>query len=39
MQIIDGAGIDITRRAIWRDRRELLEQLPDDELRTWLAAR
>ncbi len=39
MQIIDGAGIDITRRAIWRDRSEVLRQLPDGELKSWLAAR
>ena len=39
MQIIDGAGINITRRAIWRDRREVLEQLPEGELKVWLAGR
>lgn len=39
MQIIDGAGIDITRRAIWRDRGDVLEQLPEGALKTWLAGR
>lgn len=39
MQIIDGAGIDITRRAIWRDRHDVLQQLPDGELKSWLSGR
>lgn len=36
MQIIDQAGIDITKKAIWQDRSKILEKLPDGDLKTWL---
>lgn len=36
MQICDRAGIDITRKAIWRDRQRILSGLEDSDLKTWL---
>lgn len=36
MQIVDGAGIDITRKAIWADRATVRKALPASALRTWL---
>ena len=36
MKICDDAGIDITRKAIWQDRDEILEGLEDEDLRRWL---
>ncbi|MCS7135301.1 MAG: hypothetical protein RMJ39_10055 [Deltaproteobacteria bacterium] len=36
MQICEKAGIDITRKAIWRDRHTILKGLKAGELRTWL---
>lgn len=38
MWICDEAGIDITQKAIWKDRRRIISGLKDDRrgLRTWL---
>lgn len=36
MKICDDAGIDITRKAIWRDRQRVLSGLKDAELKAWL---
>jgi hypothetical protein len=36
LQICDEAGIDITRKAIWRDRRRIASGLDQSDLRTWL---
>jgi hypothetical protein len=36
MRICDEAGIDITRKAIWRNRDTILSGLKDSELKTWL---
>jgi 2-methylisocitrate lyase-like PEP mutase family enzyme len=36
MKICDEAGIDITRKAIWRDRQKVISGLKDAELRKWL---
>lgn len=39
MKICDEAGIDITRKAIWRDRKAILKGLKDASLRQWLQER
>jgi len=39
MKICEEAGIDVTRKAIWRNRKRILEGLKDDELRRWLMER
>jgi hypothetical protein len=39
LQICDEAGIDITQRALWRDRARLLDGLADGELKRWLSGR
>ena len=39
MRICDEAGIDITRKAIWRDRRRIISGLQDGDLKTWLEQR
>jgi len=39
LQICDEAGIDITQKAIWRDREEIMKGLKDAGLRKWLAAK
>jgi hypothetical protein len=39
MQIIEDAGIDITNKRIWRDRKEILENLDNDEIKNWLLNR
>ncbi len=36
MQICEEAGIDITRKAIWRDRKRILKGLKAGKLKTWL---
>ncbi|MFC1844243.1 HEAT repeat domain-containing protein [Thermodesulfobacteriota bacterium] len=36
MKICDEAGIDVTRKAIWRDRQRILSELKDEELKKWL---
>jgi hypothetical protein len=36
MKICDEAGIDITRKAIWRDRQKIISGLEDAELKAWL---
>lgn len=36
MKICDEAGIDITRKAIWRDRQRIISGLKDTELKMWL---
>jgi ankyrin repeat protein len=36
MRICDDAGIDITRKAIWKDRQRIIFSLKDRELKTWL---
>ena len=37
MKLCDDAGIDITRKAIWRDRQQILNELSDGELKSWLS--
>lgn len=39
MQLCDEAGINITAKAIWRDRNTILKGLKDEPLRKWLRAR
>jgi len=39
MKIYSEAGMDITRKAIWRDRDEILRGLEDRELKRWLHQR
>jgi hypothetical protein len=39
MKICDEAGIDITRKRIWRDRNIVLRKLQDSELKNWLKAK
>jgi len=36
MKIVEDAGINITRKAIWRDRKSIAAGLPDGESKTWL---
>ena len=36
MKICEEAGIDVTRKAIWRDRRRILGDLKDRDLKRWL---
>ena len=36
MKICDEAGIDVTGKRIWRDKRKVLEGLDDEDLRKWL---
>lgn len=36
MRICHDAGVDIKRKAIWRDRHAILAELPDGELKSWL---
>jgi len=36
MKICDESGIDIKKRAIWRDRQRILSGLKDDDLKRWL---
>jgi hypothetical protein len=36
MQLCVEAGIDIRKKSIWRDRREIVEKLEPGELKTWL---
>jgi len=36
MKICADAGIDITRKKIWKDRWTVLHGLPDDKLKNWL---
>lgn len=36
MKICDDAGIDVKRKAIWRDRQTILSTLEDEELKKWL---
>ena len=38
MMICSEAGINIKRKAIWRDRKRILKGLPDGELKSWLAS-
>ncbi len=39
MQLCEEAGIDITRKAIWKDRTRLLRELPEGCLKEYLEAR
>jgi hypothetical protein len=39
MRIVDEAGIDITGKAIWRDRDIVLQGLEDESLKNWLQQR
>jgi len=39
MKICDEAGIDITRKAIWRDRQRIIVGLENGGLKTWLEQR
>jgi hypothetical protein len=39
MMIVDRAGIDITQKAIWRDRADVRANSGDPEFRKWLARR
>lgn len=39
MQIVDRAGIDITRRAIWRDRQMIAVGTEDESLAAWIRDR
>jgi hypothetical protein len=36
MRICEKAGIDITKKAIWNDRKEILKDLKDNDLKIWL---
>jgi len=36
MRICAEAGIDIKKRSIWKDRNNILKNLPDGDLKTWL---
>jgi hypothetical protein len=36
MRICDEAGIDITRKAIWRDRQRVISGLKEGDLKAWL---
>ena len=36
MKICDEAGIDVKRKAIWRDRQRILSGLKDEKLKKWL---
>ncbi|AVD71674.1 hypothetical protein [Desulfobulbus oralis] len=36
MRICDAAGINIRKKAIWRDRREIMSGLKNDDLKTWM---
>jgi hypothetical protein len=36
MKICDQAGIDITLKAVWRDRQRIIAGLPDGDLKIWL---
>jgi hypothetical protein len=36
MKICDEAGIDITQKAVWKDRQRVISGLKDGELKTWL---
>ena len=36
MQVCQEAGIDITKKRIWRDRNQIIKGLPDGRLKTWL---
>lgn len=39
MQIVDGAGVDITVKSIWADRAAIRKALPAGALRNWLDSR
>jgi hypothetical protein len=39
MQLYDEVGLDITRKAIWRDRQTILRGLPDGALKRWLESK
>jgi hypothetical protein len=39
MQICDEAGIDVTRKRIWNDRKQILRGLDDGKLKKWLEQR
>ena len=39
MKICDEAGIEMTRKAIWRDRETIRRALPEGELKKWLGDR
>lgn len=36
MKLCDEAGIDITKKSIWRDRNRILEGLKNKDLRNWI---
>jgi hypothetical protein len=36
MRLCDEAGIDITRKAIWKDRQQIIAGLEDSDLKAWL---
>lgn len=39
MQIVEEAGVDITRKAIWADRDRVAKELNEGELKRWLMQR
>ena len=39
MKICDEAGIDITKKAIWNDRQQIVSRLKNGDLKAWLANR
>ena len=39
MRIVDSAGIDITQRRIWSAREYIVSQLPESDIKSWLAER
>ena len=39
MKLCEEAGINITRKRIWRDRNTVLQGLPDNELKKWLKSK
>jgi len=39
MKICDEAGIDITKKAIWKDRLQIISRLRNSDLKAWLANR
>ena len=36
MRLVDDIGIDITGKAIWRDRHDIASRVSDPELRDWI---
>jgi hypothetical protein len=36
IKLLEESGLDVTQKAIWRDRKKLLEGLGNKELKNWL---